>query len=188
MALRQKSPSRYWSQVMRWDRENSQILYDTDNRIRNMLKEKLIFPDSEQKELMKRRSREVQEYLWFHFDVWERRGEPVNVSHALVHGAENIILWIYAKNKRFQPYIPKWLFFHLENGSVPESKHFESLKAPFIEAIKSMEQARRIRNDLLRVCDDIGLKLKYEGIEDLQARSRENWEKASEKTKRYLSW
>ena len=37
-ALKKKSPSHYWSQVLRLDRKNSLILFDRGDRIRKMLK------------------------------------------------------------------------------------------------------------------------------------------------------
>ncbi|TET91343.1 MAG: DUF4037 domain-containing protein [Methanomassiliicoccales archaeon] len=187
-ALRHKSPSKYWDQLMRWDRENSQILHDTDNRIKNMLKEKLVFPDREQKKLMEHHRQAADIHLMYDTDMWEKRGDMVNVSHALVLGTKHLILWIYAKNKKFQPYLPKWLFYHLENGSVPESKHFNTIKKPFIESIKTKTNARRIRNELIGLCNKIGLEFKFEDFEECFAHYEKNWEKASDKTKYYLSW
>lgn len=70
--LKLKSPSKYWSQVMRWDRENSIIMFDTDNKMKKMLKEKLIFPDSEQKELLERYRSEIKIMLKYDFEMWEK--------------------------------------------------------------------------------------------------------------------
>jgi hypothetical protein len=187
-ALNHKSPSQYWSQVMRWDRENSQILYDTENKIKNLLKEKLVFPDREQKKLLRKYRQGVEDHLKYDFEMWGKRGDLINLSDLLIRATEHIILWIYAKNKKYQPYIPKWLFYHLENGFVPESKYFNIIKKPYLEPVKSLNQARKIRNELLKLCKKTGIEFEYENVEELFERNRNNWQKASEKTKYYLSW
>ncbi len=187
-AKRNKSPSRYWSQVMRWDRENSQVLFDPNDRIKDMLKKKLVFPVSEQKRLLRKHRREAEEYLIYNFETWEKRGELTNVAHALIHAAESIILWIYAKNKKFQPYLPKWLFYHLENDFVSESKYFEVLKRPYLKPIKTLNQARKMRKELLKLCEKIGLKFKYKTVGEMKRACKNKWKMASEKTKYYLSW
>lgn len=187
-ALNQKSPSKYWSQVMRWDRQNSRLLFDTDERIANLLKDKLVFPDSERKMLMATHREEADDYLNYNFKLWEIRGGLVNLAHCLIKAAEHIILWIYARNKRFQPHIPKWLFYHLENNSVPEARHFNSLKKAYLSPVTTVAQARKIRNELIRLCKKIGIELEYEDLDAVFEEERSNWEKAAEKTKFYLSW
>jgi hypothetical protein len=187
-ALNHKSPSKYWSQVMRWDRENSQILFDTENRIKDLLKEKLIFPDWEQKKLLRKYRREVEEHLIYNFEIWEKRGDLINLSDSLVRATEHLILWIYAKNRKFQPYIPKWLFYYLENDLVPESTYFNIIKKTYLSSFKAISHARKIRNELLKLCEKIEIKFDYKDFEDLFAQNRNNWEKASEKTRYYLSW
>jgi len=187
-ALNHKSPSRYWSQVTRWDRENSQILFDTENRIKDLLKEKLVFPDWEQEKLLRKYRQEVEEHLIYNFEMWEKRGDLINLSDSLIRATEHLVLWIYAKNKKIQPYVPKWLFYHLENNFVPEAKYFNIIKKPYLNSIKTIDQARKIRNELLKLCEKIGIKFEYKDFEDLFSQNRKNWEKASEKTKYYLSW
>lgn len=187
-ALRNKSPSRYWSQVMRWDRQNSIILYDTNNRVKNMLKVKLVFPEWEQKKLLKRYRNRIEESLKWNFELWEKRGNLINLAESLIRATENIILWIYAKNKMFQPYIPKWLFYYLENNQVTGSKYFNIIKRPYLESIKTIKQARRIRNELLKLCQRLGIELENRDINEIFKEHKRNWQKASEKTKYYLSW
>jgi len=187
-ALNQKSPSRYWSQVMRWDRQNSRLLFDTEDRIANLLKEKLVFPDWEQKKLLATYRQNVDEYLNYNFKMWEMRGRVINLVDSLIRAVEHIILWIYAKNKRFQPYLPKWLFYHLENNSVPEAKHFSALKKVYLQPVATVTQARKVRNELIRLCKKVGFKLEYEDLEALHEEERSNWEKAADNTKFYLSW
>lgn len=187
-ALKHKSPSKYWSQVKRWDRENSKILFDTDDRIKNLLKEKLIFPDWEQKKLLKEHRQEVEGHLKYDFEMWEKRGDLINISDTLIWGTDHLILWIYAKNKKFQPYLPKWLFFYLENDFVPESRYFNIIKKPYMDPIRTIKQTKMIRDELLQLSEKIGIKFDYKDIEDLFAQHKNNWEKASKKTQYYLSW
>jgi predicted nucleotidyltransferase len=187
-ALRQKSPSRYWSQVMRWDRENSLILFDTDSRIKRLLKQKLIFPDWEQRKLLRQHARALTGHLIYGFELWEKRGNPVNLAHTLVQAAEHLILWIYARNKRFQPYLPKWLFYHLENDFVPESRYFSVIKQAYTMRIGTRKDACSIRDNLITLCEKVGLSFDFLTFAELFEQDEKNWEKASEETRHYLSW
>lgn len=187
-ALKNKSPSRYWSQIMRWDRQNSRILYDTDHRIKNLLKAKLVFPDWEQKRLLRIYRSKIEESLKWNFELWEKRGNLINLADSLIRAMGNIIRWIYAKNKKFQPYHPKWLFYFLENNLVPESEYFNIIKRPYLESIKTIKQARRIRNELLKLCRRLKIELEDRDINEIFEEHKKNWQKASENTKYYLSW
>jgi hypothetical protein len=187
-ALKHKSPSRYWSQIMRWDRENSQILFDTDRRIENLLKAKLVFPDWEQKKLLKKHAHGVTDDLIYNFELWTKRGTPLNLSHILTQGAEHLILWIYARNKRFQPYLPKWLFYHLENGFVPESKYLSTIKLPFVSPATTVRDARKMRARLVDLAGKLGVDFEFRTVAQVHAEEENNWEKASDRTKSYLSW
>jgi hypothetical protein len=124
-----KSPSAYWSQVRRWDRQNSKILFDARGKVQRLLKAKLIFPDREREKLMDRHSRKVTDFLIYNFELWAKRGKTHNLAHALLQATEHLILWIYARNRQFQPYVPKWLFYHLETGRVPEARPGEQVSS-----------------------------------------------------------
>ena len=97
-------------------------------------------------------------------------------------------LIVYAKNKKFQPYLPKWLFYHLENNFVPEAKYLDIIKKVYLNPIKTAVQAKRIRTELIELSKNIGIKFNYENLKDIFKQDGKNWEKASEKTKYYLSW
>lgn len=187
-ALKHKSPSKYWSQVMRWDRENSQILFDTEQKIENLLKEKLVFPDWEQKKLLEKYREGVENHLKYNLEMWEKRGSLINLADSLIKAAEYIILWIYAKNKKFQPYLPKWLFYHLENNFMPEAKYLGIIKKVYLNPLKTAIQVERIRTGLIELSKNIGIKFTYQNLEDIFKQDGKNWQKASEKTKHYLSW
>jgi hypothetical protein len=187
-ARKHGSPSRYWSQVMRWDRQNSQILHDSGGRIRRLLEDKLVFPDWEQKRLLKRYSDEIAEHLVYLFETWEKRGTPAHMAHTLTEAAKYLILWIYARNKEFQPHIPKWLFYHLENNFVPESRYLNILKRPFTSSIRTIAEARKIRDGLMDVADRVGVSFKYRTLDEVFEVMTQNWEKASERTRHFLSW
>ena len=187
-ALKHKSPSKYWSQVMRWDRENSQILFDTEHKIENLLKEKLVFPDWEQKKLLEKYREGAEDHLKYNFEMWEKRGSLINLADSLIKATEYIILWIYAKNKKFQPYLPKWLFYYLENNFVREAKYSDIFEKVYLNPIKTTVQAKRIRTELIELSKNIGIKFNYENLKDIFKQDGKNWEKASEKTKHYLSW
>jgi hypothetical protein len=186
--LNQKSPSRYWSQVVRWDRENSQILFEKNKKISNLLKKKLVFPDAEQKRILVYHGQLVDDLLNYDFRLWEKRGGVINMSHCLVKATEHIVLWLYAKNKKFRPYTTKWLFYYLENNLIPEAKHFPVIKKTYLNPIKTIKQAKRIRDDLVKLSKEIGIKFYYEDLKAVFEKSRENWKKAKDKTKYYLSF
>ena len=187
-ACAQKSPSRYWSQVMRWDRENSRILFDSRNRIENLLKAKLVFPDDEQKRLLRKYSGGANLQLKYNFDTWAKRGGCLNSADCLIKGSEQMILWIYAKNKKFQPYMEKWPFYHLEIGAIPESKYLRTIARPYLEPVRTLAQAQDIRDALLKLGVKIGMAFEHEQIEEIFRKQEANWQKASPETKHYLSW
>lgn len=117
-----------------------------------------------------------------------KRGDLLNLADLLKRITEQIILWIYAKNKKFQPYTSKWLFYHLENRLVPESKYIYIIKKPYIEPIKTLKQAHSIKDELIVLCKKIGIKFKYKDINDVFQHHSINWKNASKTTKYYLSW
>ena len=187
-ALSHNVPSKYWSQMVRWDLSNSQILFDKDKKIARLLKEKLVFTEAEQKKLLSFHRKEVDELLNYNFKLWERRGGLINLAHCLMQVTEHIILWIYAKNKKLLPYTPKWLFYYLENNLIPEAKYFPIIKKAYLNPIKTLKQAKGVRDSLVKLCKEIGIKFYYEDLEAVFELNRENWKKANEKTKYYLSW
>jgi predicted nucleotidyltransferase len=187
-ALQAASPSDYWSQVMRWDRQNSILLFDTDDRIRDLLRAKLVFPEWERQRLLKEYADQVEDCLVYSFDMWEQRGAPVNLADLLITAAKSLIQWIYARNGKFQPYLPKWLFYYLENRQVPEAEFFAILQKPFIGPIATAGQARQIRDELLDLCGKIGLELRFRTINEVFQFCRDTWEHAPARVKHYLSW
>jgi hypothetical protein len=174
--------------VARWDLANSLILFDTDSRMTGLRRDKLVFPDSEQQKLLKKHEAGVIEHLVYNFELWQKRGWPANLAHTLICGAEHLILWIYAKNKRFQPYTPKWLFYHLENGLVPEARHLSTLRRPFVASVRNATEARRTRDALVNLAERLGITVDFRSLEELFEQEDRNWHKASERTRYYLSW
>lgn len=187
-ARRADSPSDFWSQVLRWDRQNSILLFDTENRIRDLLRAKVVFPEQERRQLQKEYAEAVEEHLVHSYDMWERRGAPVNLADLLITSTKYLIQWIYARNGKFQPYLPKWLFYYLENGQVPEAKYLDIIRKPFVGPITTAEEARRMHDELLDLCAKIGLEFRFGTIDEVFEYCRRNWEQASAKTKHYLSW
>jgi len=187
-AMRRHSPSAYWSQALRWTLQNSIVLYDTGGRIKQLLAEKLVFPESERRRLMKENRHWADEILNYIYPTWEARGDIYNLAHILRQAAENIILWIYAKNGKFQPYLRKWLFYYLENNMIPESRHFDIIRKAFTDPIACMKQANRTRAELFRLCNTVGMEIHPIRWEEVLETNSRNWEKASEKTRHYLGW
>ncbi|MCX7004741.1 MAG: hypothetical protein NTV22_15920 [bacterium] len=187
-ALRADAPSAYWSQVMRWDRQNAIVLFDSANRIRDLLRAKLVFPVQERLQLQQEYADKVEEYLVHSFDLWEQRGALVNLADLLISATKYLIQWIYARNGKFQPYLSKWLFYYLENGQVPEAEFFATIQKPFVGPITTAKEARQIRDELLDLCGKIGLAFRFGTINEVFQHCRCNWEQASAKTKHYLSW
>jgi hypothetical protein len=187
-ALREKVPSAYWSQLNRWHVQNSQILYDTDNRLKKLLDAKLVYPDREQKRLLDRYQSEVHEHLVFFPVSWAERGELYNVVDALVRAVQSMVLWIYARNKVFEPFINKWLFYHLEMGTVPEAVHLPMLTEVYTSPLTSIKTAMHLRDRLLNVCDEIGLTFEVYSYEEAHRRGNDRWKTMSKETRRVLSW
>jgi hypothetical protein len=187
-ALKAPVPSNFWSQVVRWDKQNSQTLYDTRSRIERLLKAKLIYPEGEQRRLMARYRLEVQEHLVFFPEVWSARGQLYNVVDALMRSVQSIVLWIYARDRVFEPYTSKWLFYHLETKAVPEHIHLEALTEVYTASIRTTADAMRLRKRLLSVCDSVGLRWDVCSIDEAHRQAIANWDRVSQETKRLLSW
>lgn len=187
-ALKARSPSKFWSQINRWHLQNSQILHDTDNRIKELLKEKLVYPDWEQAELMKKYHQIVHEQIFFFPELWAERGQLYNVIEALTRGVQYMILWIYAKNKVFEPYINKWLFYHLENKTVPEHIHLDTLTEIYTKTPKSINSAMRLCKKLMKLSYELGMRYEVYSFEEAHHRTKNNWPKLSEESKKILSW
>lgn len=187
-ALLQEVPSAYWSQVTRWDHQSSQMMYDPEGRLCELMKEKLIFPDAERRELMDQHRNGLEEQLRINFNLWEGRGEIHNLAHSIRSGVEHLVLWIYARNGEFQPFLSKWLFYHLENDFVPESKHLELIAAAYTAPLATLHEARGMRDRLLDLCRALGIEWSFGGIEELFERNMRKWEESSDLTKYYLSW
>ena len=187
-AMRSRVPSNYWNQIQRWTLDESKIMYDTGGRIARMLKEKVIFPESERRKMMRGYHHETDEILNYIFPAWELRGYTYHLAGLLRRAIEYIVLWIYAKNGKFQPYLNKWLFYHLEKGNVGEAKYFADIKRAYMESISNMEQARRMQKRLLKLCDKIGMKIEPVDMNKIFDSMKDNWDKASKKTKEYLSF
>lgn len=186
--LRMRVPSAYWNQVMRWTLENSRILFDSGDRVKHLLETKIVFPEAERRELMQKYHQEINDIINYIFPTWEERGYTYHLAGLLRKAAEFIILWIYAKNYRFQPYLSKWLFYHLETGAVPEAEYFPLIKQAYMRPVSSRAEAKKLRTELFRLCDRTGIGIYPADLEKEQERRRRSWEKASEKTKYYLSF
>jgi len=187
-ALEADVPSEYWSQVVRWDREQAIVLADSEGRIAKLLANKIVFPESERKELLEKYRGLVEEYLLYNVDMWSKRGTLANLADTIITGTKHLICWLYAKNGRFQPYLPKWLFYYLENHLIPESPYLDVLRRPYLEGISTHDKAMEIRRDLLEVCRDCRVAFRFNSVEDVFAHCRSNWDDLPERSKKYLGW
>ena len=187
-ALKAGVPSAFWSQIERWHQENSQILFDTGGRIQQLLQEKLVYPTGEQRRLLERYSLSVQEHVVFFPELWAERGRLYNVIDALTRGVTFILLWIYARNRVFEPYMEKWPFYHLEMKNVPEHVHLPVLTEIYTKSVRTVGGAMRIRRKLLDLCDKIGLHWEVYSCAEAHERCEKNWSTVPEETKRLLSW
>jgi hypothetical protein len=187
-AVEAEVPSEYWSQVVRWDREHAIVVADTDGRIGDLLANKIVFPESERKRLLEQYRVLVEEYLLYNVDMWSRRGTLANVADTIITGTAYLICWLYAKNRKFQPYLPKWLFYYLENHLIPESQYLDALTRPYLEGISTHGKAMEIRNDLLEICRDCGVVFRFNSVEEVFEHCRNNWDALPERSKKYLAW
>ena len=187
-AVKSAVPSAFWSQIMRWHQQLSIVLHDTDGRVRKLLADKLIYPDREQKRLLKQYHQEIHEHLVFFPEMWARRGHLYNVVDTLMRAVQNIVLWIYASNKAFEPYLAKWPFYHLETKAVPEHVHLKRLTRIYTSPIRNLASAMRIRDDLLNLCQELGIRWEVYSLAEAHERARKNWRDLPEETKRILAW
>lgn len=181
-------PSRFWTQVQRWHHQNSQILFEREGQLQGLLEEKLVYPDRERAELLKVYSNEVQEHLVYFPELWAERGRLYNVVDALTRGVHYLLLWIYARNRLFEPYMQKWPFYHMEAKAVPEYIHLPLLTGIYSGRIRSLSAAVKYRRELLDLCAEIGLEWEMTSTEEALEKCRRNWGGLSEESRRLLSW
>ncbi|MFH1699425.1 MAG: hypothetical protein ABIE07_02460 [Candidatus Zixiibacteriota bacterium] len=187
-AMRHKVPSNYWSQVVRWTLKYGEIWYDPGAKVKTLFDKKLIFPKNEQKLLLNRYHHRVDEILNYIYPAWEARGQIWNLAHLLRRAAENMILWAYAKNKLFQPYLTKWFYFYFENNLIPEAIYFPKIRRAFTAPIENKRQADQLRERLFRLCYSFEMNIEKVSMADVIEKNTRNWEKASDKTKQFLSF
>ncbi len=187
-AMRHPVPSAYWSQERRWTLEPAVILHDSGGRIADMIARKVIYPESERKRQLIDNRHWADEILNYMYPAWQARGRAHNLAHLLRTATEHIMLWIYAHNSRFHPYMRKWPFYYLENGLVPESLHFAAIKRAFMAAIETAKQADAMRQDLFDLCARIGIGIEPITPKEVIRINSGNWRKASDRTRAYLSW
>ena len=187
-ALKAPVPSRFWSQVRRWDHQQARVLYDSNDRLTKLLTQKLIYPDRERQQLLAEYRTEVQEHLVYFPEMWAERGQLYHVVDTLVQAVRCIVRWIYARNRVFEPYPAKWLFYHLETKSVPEYVHLPRLTEVYTQSMSSLKDALELRQRLLRVCGEIGLSWEVNSTAEAQQQSVENWKRVSATTRDILSW
>jgi predicted nucleotidyltransferase len=186
-ALAAPAPSKHWSQVVRWDHQCSRVLYDPEGKIGELLRQKLVYPEAEQRRLLARYKQGIHEHLVFSPELWAERGRLYHVIDTLVRGVQQIVLYIYARNKVFEPYIDKWLFFHLETQAVPEFVHLDRLTRVLARPPKDIKQAMRLRADLLDLCGQLGLIYRCYSHAEAREIGEDDWRRASEKTREVLS-
>jgi len=187
-ALNARVPSKFWSQIKRWDQSMAKVLYDSRGRTAALLKEKLVYPEEERCGKIREYHNMIHEHLIYYPPMWADRGNLYNVVDTLWRAVENIVLWIYAKNSVFEPYVPKWLFFHLESKNVPEWRYLAGLTEIYTRPITSLRQALRFREKLLVICGEIGLTWDAYAEDDAREHMRENWKKVSPATRSILTW
>ncbi len=187
-AMNHRVPSPYWSQELRWALQKAIILHDTGNRMATLISQKVVFPESERKKLLHDNHHWADEILNYMYPTWKERGRIHNLAHLLRTAAEHIILWIYARNGLFRPYMRKWPFFYLENNLVPEAIYFPAIKRAYTAPITTRAEADRMRQDLFALCAKIDIDIEPIDWKDVVNKNAANWKNASDKTKQYLSW
>lgn len=187
-ASRAGVPSKYWTQVQRWHHQNSQILFDPEKRVEQLLRQKLVYPERERTGLLKRYQLEVQEHLVFFPEMWAERGELYNVIETLTQAVRYMLLWICARNAVFEPFMEKWPFYHLETKAVPEHVHLSTLTRIYTDRNRTLTAVMKCRQELLSLCEQIGLRWEVNSTVEALERCRRSWSRISDETKRLLAW
>ena len=187
-AMRRPVPSTYWSQELRWTLQTAIILHDTGGHIADMIAAKVIFPEAERKRLLNDNHHWANEILNYMYPTWKNRGHSYHLAHLLRTAAQYIVLWIYARNGLFRPYMRKWPFYYLENRLVPEATHFSTIKRAYTAPISTRAEADRMREDLFALCAGIDIGIEPVDWKDVVRKNEDNWNNASDKTRQYLMW
>lgn len=173
---------------MRWDRQLSQILHDPEGKIRQLFDEKLVYPESERKRRLESHKAEAHEHLIYYPEMWLERGELWHLIDFLWRGVQDVVLWIYARNRLFEPYTSKWLFWHLEHRAAPEWPYLEVFKGVCMTSYETEDDVLAMRDKLVRVCSKIGLRWRFYSNKEAHDFCSANWARLPGGSKDLLSW
>lgn len=182
-AVRKAVPSSYWTQLERWNHTYARILRDPEQKLQALLDSKLVFPEQERRQLLSFHGNMAQEHVVYYPAMWLERGEFYNAAHTLHRAVESILLWVYADRRLFQPYMPKWPFFHFETGELQMPDVYAKLTAIYRRPPRTATQLHAVRRGLLAACEQIGLCWDCYSEAEAIARSEARWRELSAETK-----
>lgn len=103
----QEEKKRDWTLQERWEKKSEIIFKDTNSKIKNLLKEKIIWKDGEKSSSLKF-IKEMSE--WYVTELawhWIKRGDIVQSHYVLNHSIDWILDYVLIKNNQFIPFA-KW--------------------------------------------------------------------------------
>jgi hypothetical protein len=115
---------REWGMVDRWDAVNGKLLYDTDGKVRKLLREKTVFRKGERKKLLSEYGFLANWCIQL-AEVFDHRGD-LRQAHLLVNESLDAVINNYfVLAKEFIPYF-KWKIYYFQKLKKP-SKEIKEL-------------------------------------------------------------
>jgi len=138
---------KFWDQGVRWAFSDSIILYDPKGEIRAFLKNKLIYPENERKEILIENMTQCEWHCNAMALGWIYRGDIVSAHYSVNCALECFIKVLFALNKEFDPG-EKWRLFCLHALQWLPKNSEKYLKEPLKVRDFTLEELERRRRAL----------------------------------------
>jgi len=157
----EKEKKKEWEMSYRWDSKNSRIMFDRNNFIKKLFRDKTMFKKGERERLIKELSQKFDWSIQLS-EIFEVRRDLIN-AHLLVNQALDTLIDIYfLKNGQLIPHF-KWKYNLFSKLRKPNQKFKKEIFHLFlIKNFSSKELKKRI-NKLKSKAIQNGLKDKYSG-------------------------
>jgi hypothetical protein len=151
-----------WDQQQKWA-YTSEILYDPDDRMRDLLDEKRRFAPGERAATVREHAKVV---CWFgrkEWKKWLRRNDPLSAHYMLTKATESTVKLLYLREGEFVPN-DKWLVGEVSNLAHVDDQVERTIRAAFRVEAHDAEDARRRADAVRELWDGVKRDLYEEGL------------------------
>lgn len=111
--LEPKNDEYNWTLANRWDKTYANIVYDPENKIKDLLSSKVMFRQNELERLLCRSHKYAYWYGFMVTESWIARGDIISAQISINYAVDNLIDYIYLSNKKYFPHM-KWKYYYVK--------------------------------------------------------------------------